>query len=357
MELFFDLVFVAVIGVITHDLSHIVDGHIAIKHLLRFPLVFIPVWWVWITHTLYANRHDQDVPFQRFFNLALMGLMIVLSTFSDSDQPDSFYWFAGIYAFVRLMLAGAYTLQYRNPTVSTKEIALAIFIGGVISASSVAASGIERFLLFYLGIAIDMVWQFYLRHTGHRLVHRAHLVERLGLLAIIILGESVIAMVGGLSIHRYSQLDLLGTVSGFVMVGAIWWCYFDQFSALERAKRLIYGNSLIFPHLFLCAGLLILANLIRHIILDDLDKTTFDRMAVTGLTLFYLGKQVPYWVAFPPWRIPICINTAVCIGLTVFSTFMPNIEYSLLGMTIGMLVYVYSTFRWVITRDIQGYLD
>ena len=55
LELFFDLVFVASIGVITHHLAHSHDGHLDARQAWLFPLELIPVWWIWATHTLYSN--------------------------------------------------------------------------------------------------------------------------------------------------------------------------------------------------------------------------------------------------------------------------------------------------------------
>jgi len=104
-------------------------------------------------------------------------------------------------------------------------------------------------------------------------------------------------------------------------------------------------------------GLLILANMIRHTILGDLDGSTFGLLAVTGLVFFYLGKQIPYWFAFPPWRSAIVSNTIVCVVITVGSTFLPQIELSLLGMTLGMLVYVFLTFKRILSVDVDIHLD
>ena len=41
LELFFDLVFVAVIGVIAHDLAHTHGGHIEVAQVLRFLLIYL----------------------------------------------------------------------------------------------------------------------------------------------------------------------------------------------------------------------------------------------------------------------------------------------------------------------------
>lgn len=361
LELFFDLVFVAVIGVITHDLAHTHDGHIGIEQLLRFPLVFIPVWWIWMTHTIYANRFDQDSREHRLFSLVIMALMVVLSTFAEDSLDDSFVYFALLYGAVRLMLAYLYWGIHKSTNIEVhfaKDIALAIAIGAIVSSLSVLLEGFPKFTLFYLGILFDAVWQVALqKKLKDKPIDRAHLVERIGLLAIIILGESMIAMVASLDYEVWNLLDIASAAIGFLLIGAIWWVYFDSFPTLERARRLTVGNVLIFSHLLVCMGLLILANMIRHAILADLDKPTFGLLAVTGLCLFYLGKQIPYWYAFPPWRSAIIINTFICIGITVASTFLPSLEYSLIGMTAGMLIYVWLTFKRILSVNVDSYLE
>lgn len=361
LELFFDLVFVAVIGVVTHDLAHTHDSHIGIDQLLRFPLVFIPVWWIWATHTLYANRFDNDGRFNRLFALGIMGLLVLLSTFSEESQGEKFIQFTLVYGLIRVMLGMLYFhihSKHKSKVNFAREVGWAIFIGALISVSSILFQGYFKFLVFYIGIAVDMIIQLRLRHrTRSYPVDREHLVERIGLLTIIILGESVISMVGSLSYTNVWDIySIVSAVTGFTMIWAIWWIYFDSFGTLERAKRITDGNVLIYTHLFLCMGLIILANLIGHSIKRDLDQETFRMLAISGLCGFYFGKQVIYYFCFPPFRKMIWINTAVCIAITVISTFLPRIEYSLIGMTMGMLFYVYSTFKWLLPNNVDEYL-
>ena len=71
LELFFDLVFVAVIGVVSHSLSHTDHNHISIQQLFFFFLVFVPLWWVWASYTLYSNRYDQEANWQKILTLIL----------------------------------------------------------------------------------------------------------------------------------------------------------------------------------------------------------------------------------------------------------------------------------------------
>ena len=202
------------------------------------------------------------------------------------------------------MLALLYGLAYRHHEAlraPLKSVMLAIALGGVISASAALLDGPWRYGVFYLGILFDVLWQVSRRHQLEQLpIDRRHLVERIGLLAIIILGESMIAMVASLDHSHWDAFDVGSAVTGFLLIGAIWWIYFDSFPVLERAQRLTNGYVLIFAHLFLCMGLLLLANMIRHAILGDLDRTTFSMLGVSGLCLFYLGKQVPYWYDIVP---------------------------------------------------------
>lgn len=360
LELFFDLVFVAVIGVVTHDLAHTHNGHIGAEQLIRFPLVFIPVWWIWMTHTLYANRFDKDNREHRLFSLAVMAIMVVWSTFVESSLGDGFLYFAVLYAAVRFMFALLYWMAHKANKVElkfAKGLSIAILIGASVSLLSVFLEGAAKFVVFYLGMVIDVLLQFRLRVKLHnKPIDRVHFVERIGLLAIIILGESVIAMVASLSHEHWNAFDIASAVTGFLLIGMIWWIYFDSFPILERAKKLTTGNVLIYTHLLLCMGLLILANMIRHTILGDLDQTTFGLLAITGLVFFYLGKQIPYWYAFPPWRRAIISNTFICVSITVMSSFLPKIEYSLIGMTLSMLVYVYLTFKRIISVNVDKYL-
>jgi len=159
-----------------------------------------------------------------------------------------------------------------------------------------------------------------------------------------------------LSHGQWNAFDIVSAVTEFLLIGMIWWIYFDSYPILERAKRLTTGNVLIYTHLLLCMGLLILANMIRHTIPEDLDQATFGLLSITGLVFFYLGKQILYWYAFPPWRRVIISHTFICVSITVASSFLPKIEYSLIGMTLGMLVYVYLTFKRIISVNVDQYL-
>lgn len=61
LELFYDLLFVATVAVANHALLHVEDGHIHIEYLVKFVLIFIPIWWARVRQTIFVNRFGKDL--------------------------------------------------------------------------------------------------------------------------------------------------------------------------------------------------------------------------------------------------------------------------------------------------------
>ena len=360
LELFFDLVFVAAIGFVAHDLAHTHDNHLSSKQILLFPLQFIPIWWIWATHTVYSNRFDTDSNRHRFATLLIMLLLVVMATFLGSNIGQRYSLFVLTYVLIRFIIAGLYfnsAGKHSEKSIFTKQIGIGFAIGALICGSSIFFEAPLRYLVFYTGIIFDLTFPIFLRDKLKSIpIHLEHLVERSGLLIIILLGESVISLVNALQGKEWDVYNAVAAISGFIMIGAIWWIYFESFNRLERAKRTLTGMPILYAHLIVCMGLIILANVIRHAILQDLDNPYFGVLAITGMVMFYLGKEIPYYILFPTYRFNLVVNTTVCIAITVFSTFLPRTEYALVGITMGMLFYVYSNYRWVLSKDVSQYL-
>lgn len=362
LELFYDLVFVASFSVITHHLAHVHEGHIAVEQVMLFFIEFIPVWWIWASHTLYANRFDTDSRTHRLACLVIMFLMTTLSAVLDAGLLENSVSFITYYGVIRVVLASIYfvtSYRFQQTQPYTKRMGVTILSGAAFALLTLLFSSPLRQIVFLSSIGLEMIATAYFSTGGSlKPIHREHLVERIGLLSIILLGESVISLVGSLSnLEGRNQFDILAALTGFLMIGAIWWIYFDGFSILERAKRIQYGLPLLYSHVLFLLGMDVLSILIRHAISNELAMRDFRGLAIMGMTLFYLGKQIGYYLAFPTIRNIIVINTVVCLSVTIFSTFLPRPEYALIGITLGMLFYVYSNFRWTLTKDVSEFLS
>ena len=350
LELFFDLIFVVALRDAGEILSEAHEGHIAAQQFLRFVLVFLPLWWIWAGHTIYANRFDTDSRQHRLSTLLIMFLLIVISAQISAGAQEHYALAVACYCGARLIIAVMYFVSRRKhhdrggfaTTVGT-----VFAVGAAISLSSVLLEPPWSYLVFYAGIVFDMAALVLLNRRLHVVpAHTAHLVERVGLLTIIMLGESVISISAALANIAWNQSNVIAAISGFVMVSAIWWIYYDSFHMLEQ-RKLATGHSILYSHFFLFVGLAILASLIRHAILGSLDPRDFRQLAAAGTVLFFLGKQYGYYMEVPELRPYLLTNTAAVFALTALVLMLPlGLEGTLAGMTATMICYVLLNLRY-----------
>lgn len=360
LELFFDLVFVAAIGFITHSLAHTHGGHLTTKQVISFPLQFIPIWWVWASHTWYSNLYDTDSKGHRFATLAIMLLLVFIPPLLKGESDKHYALYVSAYCGIKLILSGLYyksSSKHPESKHLAKTMSKSFLIGSIVCATSMLMPSPIKYYVFFAGLAFEILFPiFKLKNKSRQPIHLEHLVERTGLLVIILLGETVISMVSSLQDVSWTGERMLATYSGFFMMGAIWWIYFANFHNLERAKRAITGSSLLYSNLIVCMGFILIANLVRHAIKMDLDNPYYGILAVCAMILFYVGKQIPYYILFPVYRKNLIINSIVCVIITFGSAFLSNPVHTLVGMTIGMFFYTFSNAKWTMAKDASAYL-
>ena len=351
LELFFDLIFVVTIGDVTHILSHTHEGHLDPLQFWKFVLIFIPLWWIWASHTVYANRFDADDRKHRLATLCIMFLLIIISGLIDRRFLASFDAIVVCYALSKYIIAMMYFVsKYRHKESDklTTAVCWVIFAGATISLASILFPAPQRYVVFYVGIAFDLLaFIFFLPPRLEVIpVHTKHLIERVGLLTIIILGESVSSLSVGLANFSWTVDTLLTAVTGFVMISAIWWVYFDSFHLLTRQK-LTTGHSVLYSHFFVFIGLSILASLIRHATLDDMVVSDFRVLSVIGAVCFFIGKQYGYFLERPELRRQLVVNTMVVFVLTWFAVLLSRTDYILLGLTAAVICYAFLSLRYL----------
>lgn len=350
LELFFDLIVVVALRDAGEILIETHDGHIASQQYLHFVLVFLPLWWIWAGHTIYANRFDTDSRQHRGATLLIMFLLIVISAQISGDAQEHFALAVACYCAARLIIAGMYfvsKLKHHDRGGFTTTLGIVFAVGAAISLSSILLEPPWSYLVFYAGIVFDMAALLLLKRRLHVVpAHTSHLVERVGLLTIIMLGESVLSISAALAHIAWNPSNIMAAISGFVMVSAIWWIYYDSFHLLER-RKLTTGHSILYSHLFLFVGLAILASLVHHAILGDLAMGDFRLLAATGTVLFFLGKQYGYYMEVPELRPYLVSNTAAVFVMTALVLMLPlGPEAMLVGITATMIAYVLLNLRY-----------
>jgi low temperature requirement protein LtrA len=150
---------------------------------------------------------------------------------------------------------------------SVAGLAISTAIAVAILALASFFDGFAQGALWALAIFLDMAGPYFFGSEGWKLVP-GHFAERHGLIVIIALGESIVAIGVGAS----GALSLgIGTaaVLGVFLAGGLWWTYFDVV-ALISARRLgeaepgrvqneLARDSYSYIHLLMVAGIVLIA--------------------------------------------------------------------------------------------------
>ena len=94
LELFYDLVYVAVIGQAAHHLAE----HVTARGVAEFAVVFGMIWAAWINGSLYLELHGREDGRTRIAVFLQMGILVLLAVFTAEAAGDSGTGFALVYA-------------------------------------------------------------------------------------------------------------------------------------------------------------------------------------------------------------------------------------------------------------------
>jgi low temperature requirement protein LtrA len=256
-ELYFDLVFVAAVSQLATALSR----EPTLTGFLRFAGLFFPITWAWAGFSFYANRFDTDDVVYRLVKatamLAIAALAVSVHSVMSGGQGS--VAFALSYVVTRTCLLALYGRARRHATGRGRrmiDVYLAGFSGGVLLwLVSIAVSGPARYWLWAAALALELGatpvlgW----RALGGAAVNAPHITERFGQFFIIVLGESVIAVVAGITGTHFSAATSVVAVAGFVIALCLWWIYFDLADTSVVGRGLI-GLVYVYAHFPLLAG-------------------------------------------------------------------------------------------------------
>ena len=282
LELFFDLVFVYALTQVTALMaSGGRDGHTATgRSVLEGMLVLALVWWCWVGFSWLGNSLQADEGVARMAFLLVMATMFVAAL----AIPDAFggasghglsgpMIFAGTYAVVRLIHIALFAYAARDAADAGLQRQLSRF--AVVMTASIAltvvgaAVGGNAQVWIWLGaIAVDYVGTQAIGAAGWRLRSAGHFVERHGLIVIVALGESIVAVGVGVGAVKLSAAIMVASALGIALIGAMWWVYFDV-TALAAERRFaatsgeeqarIARDAYTFIHLPMIAGIALAA--------------------------------------------------------------------------------------------------
>jgi low temperature requirement protein LtrA len=232
LELFFDLVFVFTITQLTSVLTSQPNP----RGLLAVVLMLGVIWWMYGGYAWLTNAVAPTGAVARLLLMVGMaGFLVVALAVPHAFAGDGLAFGLG-YLLVTVVHAGLFT---RTSTRSAVRAILRIAPFNLASALLVVAGGlaggVAEYALWGAAFVLMAVTPFLSGIGGFR-VEPAHFVERHGLVVIIVLGESVVAVGIGVSGQRVGP-ELVGVaVLGLALAAGLWWLYFGGDDALaERA--------------------------------------------------------------------------------------------------------------------------
>lgn len=301
MELFYDLLFAAVVAQLSLQLSHDLSPF----GILRFVLLFIPVWWAWIGQAFYATRFDTDDLGHRLFVIAQMFAVAAMAVTIHEGFSQGSAGFALSYAAVRFILVGEYIgadvfVPAARKIIRRYEIGFGL--AATIWLISAFVAPPYRFVLWGLGMLIDFATPLTAGMLHAKLApHAVHLPERFACFTLIVLGESITGVVSGLGLihQQWTLTSAVAAMLGLSLAFSLWWVYFDNIDASPiRAARTgghiwIY-QTWLYAHLPLVIGLTATAVGVQYVVISpqDLALPPGERWLICGgvaLVLLSLG--------------------------------------------------------------------
>jgi low temperature requirement protein LtrA len=248
LELFYDLVYVAVLGQAAHRLA----GHVSARGLAEFAVVFALIWIAWINGSLYLELHGREDGRTRSIVFVQMGILVLLAVFT-ADAPGGGWGFAVVYATYQVFQTGLWYTVWRQDRRDHPEFlptTAGYVVGMGVSATVIGASALlpaTPRLLVWAGLGVAWIVGITLAARRSRaalgLTPTDSLVERFGLFIIIVLGEVVIGVVDGLSVAERDARTIVTGMLALSMGFGFWWIYFDLVgSRLPRANRVALAN-------------------------------------------------------------------------------------------------------------------
>jgi low temperature requirement protein LtrA len=305
LELFFDLVFVFAITQVTTLMSE----HPTWEGLAQGMLVLAAIWWAWVAYSWMTNVLDTDEGLVRVSIFAVMATMLVAALAVPGAFGDNGVLFGVAFLIVRLLHLVVYAQGSHGDQVlitQIKRFAPTAVIGPVliIVAGTIDDTAVRE-LIWVGALLLDYAGAVLAGVSGWR-VSPGHFAERHGLIIIIALGESIVAIGLGVSEADLGAGEITGAVLGVVIAAGLWWTYFDVVAVVaEQTLRQARGiaqiklarDSYSYLHLPMIAGIVLVALGVKKALghVEDPLKTVPAFALCAGPALYYLAHVAFRW--------------------------------------------------------------
>jgi low temperature requirement protein LtrA len=234
LELFFDLVFVLALT----QCTAVIAEHPTWTGVGEGLLVLALLWWAWVGYAWLTSVVDPEEGGVRLSIFAAMAAFLIAALAVPDAFGDDAIALAVAYAVVRLAHVALFMLASRGESElrhSVVGFAGSTGLGVVLVLVGAFADDGARAAIWAVAILVDVGGPYFFGTSGWQLVP-AHFAERHGLIIIIALGESIVAIGVGAGVNLTAEV-IVGAILGVLLASGLWWLYFDV-TSIMAARRL-----------------------------------------------------------------------------------------------------------------------
>ena len=360
LELFFDLVYVLAIT----QCTALMASEPTWTGLAKGLAVLAVLWWSWGAYAWLTSVVDPEEGAVRLVFFAAMAAFLVAALSVPGAFDDTALLFACAYGAVRVAHIGLFALASQDDPMLRKSViglagGTAVGVGLLIAAA--AADGWLQGALWALAILLDFAEPFFFGAEGWRLAP-SHFAERHGLIVLIALGESIVAIGVGAEFGVDAGV-VAAAVAGMAVAAALWWLYFDVV-ALVAERRLsqtpvgreqneLARDSYSYLHLPMVAGIVLVALGLKKTIGDVGEPLKLvPAAALLGGTSLYLLSHVAFRLrnvhTLSRRRLVVAIGLVALVPLAVE---LPSLVTVILVAVVLWALIAYEAIRYAADRD------
>jgi low temperature requirement protein LtrA len=345
LELFFDLVFVFAFTQVTTVLSDNPTWS-GVGHAL---LILGALWWAWASYAWLTNTVDPGLGAVSAAMLVAMAAMFVAAL----AVPDAFgshgVLFGVAFLVVTVMQLTLYALSARRDPdllAAILRIAPSALVGAALIIVAGFVDGGLKPILWLAALAVAYFVPLVRGLRGWR-VQPAHFAERHGLIMIIAIGESLIAIGLGERASGIGIGVIVAAVLGFAVTTSFWLAYFDFFTI--RAEQVLTDRSgteraalardvYTYLHFPMVAGIVVFAFAMKTTLTDvDGELATVPALGLCGGSALYLFAFVAVRV-----RVSRTLRGGRLVAAVAFALLWPVavVVPALVALTLVAIVWV-----------------
>jgi low temperature requirement protein LtrA len=245
LELFFDLVMVAYIGLVAHGMHGDPDWVDA----LVFFVLFAAAWWAWVNMTLTLNLFGARVTplLWAGVTVAMLALGVMAAAVPEALTERAWAFAVGN-AVIRLVWMLPWLAKRRTIGVPLWRPIVYSGLPAALWLVSAVVPPPAQYLLWAVAITVEVVLLASLGGQAtwlQRSLDVDHLLERVSLFVVIVFGESILATIAELDAH-WTLVSGVTAVLAFLAISMLAWVFFRYASgSAEAGLRMLRSTGRI----------------------------------------------------------------------------------------------------------------